>query len=708
MPHTVLHLGLILVCIYFVTQPILTSKFYGAADAEWYLHNLHDFLIQLRSGTFPVYAGQTPFVFNSFASPFPPYYYYLAGAIDFATAHRLSIITLQHLTVVVSFGMGGLGMYLALRLLSRGVGWVAAVIACLYIMCPGVSSVIYLMDMYPSIMTLPWIAGLFAAQVYALRVPAKLPGHILTGLFLALLWLCHPPIALWATVLTGVTQIYCWITSGRPLRSVLGTLLTYPLFALLAAWYFVCTFELGLNARGSSQTGMHQLVSVLNPAFASEVSRQLRAVFPAILLPLSPTDSTNALDALQLGYSLWFVLIASSVVVIRLPRATKEIRMLLLCAIAVLFVLFPVPFVSQWLIYHLPAIFEINNLWFMERLYIPLAAAVCIAGGLALEGLWAGSTLRRRSWIAVLLASALLAWSCFQFRMATTTWVNKVTHSDEESAEMTMSENIKAMPYSNQYGGRPYLTRVYDPLFEARFIMDRGEITAPNREYLLRRCAAGAIQYPNTAIGTTQAAARLFSARIQPNTRYALAYRLINRGYSGVLRFFGGTVRRDYYDSADSDGVQIEPIWTSGNDPVQISVEYLGSCAKKECSLEFQPLCFTPYNPADFPVKVSATPVYSAEMETTNSLILETHRVYLQGYRAFVNGAATAVLKSPAGNAAIKVGPGRNRVTLRYVGTPWMRASWWGSLLAWAAVAAYFGFGAIRRRWSTKRFGSLP
>ena len=51
------------------------------------------------------------FSFNGTPYPFFAYYFYLAAMIDFFTFHILSLVLLQHLTVVASFFMAGVCTY---------------------------------------------------------------------------------------------------------------------------------------------------------------------------------------------------------------------------------------------------------------------------------------------------------------------------------------------------------------------------------------------------------------------------------------------------------------------------------------------------------------------------------------------------------------------------------------------------------------------
>jgi hypothetical protein len=68
---------------------------------------------------------------------------------------------------------------------------------------------------------------------------------------------------------------------------------------------------------------------------------------------------------------------------------------------------------------------------------------------------------------------------------------------------------------------------------------------------------------------------------------------------------------------------------------------------------------------------------------------LETHRVNIPGYRAWVDGQKTSVKTSIEGFVTIPIESGSHIITLRFEGTPTLRLSYWAALASWTILLAW-------------------
>jgi hypothetical protein len=165
-----------------LVHPFMTSRLIGSGDAWWYGNMLRDFLTQLRSGIFPVWTGQTEFAFNGAVHPLraAPYYQYFGGLLDLLTLRRLDAFTLQHATVVVSLVAAVAITYWSLCRLVPSRRNLAAVLTALYVACPAVLGLAASMDLYMSVMAIPFLPLVTCGLALSLGVcrpgeSAKLP-----------------------------------------------------------------------------------------------------------------------------------------------------------------------------------------------------------------------------------------------------------------------------------------------------------------------------------------------------------------------------------------------------------------------------------------------------------------------------------------------------------------------------------------------------
>ena len=134
-----LRCALLLLVALFLMVGFARPTLHGTPDAYWYAVNLADMVAQVRSGVFPVFAGQSLYQFNGALCPIrvAPAFSYLGALLDALTFHQLGIFALQNLLITL-LGIGGIfSAYLGLRaLLAESGGWPAG-LATLYLSLPG-------------------------------------------------------------------------------------------------------------------------------------------------------------------------------------------------------------------------------------------------------------------------------------------------------------------------------------------------------------------------------------------------------------------------------------------------------------------------------------------------------------------------------------------------------------------------------------------
>ncbi len=77
---------------------------------------------------------------------------------------------------------------------------------------------------------------------------------------------------------------------------------------------------------------------------------------------------------------------------------------------------------------------------------------------------------------------------------------------------------------------------------------------------------------------------------------------------------------------------------------------------------------------------------YRARFKASTPAYLETPRIFLDGYRALVNGQEVPVTRSPGAQVMIPVPAGDNTVELSYQGTTALRFAYFLSLAGWAVI----------------------
>lgn len=229
-------------------QPYLTSQFFGGIDARSYAYGMADALSQARAGVFPVFVGQTEFMFEGVIHPIrtAPYHHHLGMLLDLLTLRTLTPVAVQHLTVVVTGAMAAVVCYGCLRLLEPKCRWLAWAFAVLYVTAPAVTGFIFGQEMYMTFMAFAWLPMVMLGNIRLMRRDDR-RGWAILAAGLALVWFCHAPVGTWLTLCTVMLQGLRLLGRDREVAAWRRALGGAVLFAALTAYYFWSVTEVALT-----------------------------------------------------------------------------------------------------------------------------------------------------------------------------------------------------------------------------------------------------------------------------------------------------------------------------------------------------------------------------------------------------------------------------------------------------------------------------
>ena len=682
-----LRLSLLATVALLVAHPYFSPRLIGAGDALWYHHLLADAVTQFRAGVFPVFVGQSDYSFNGAVYPLraAPYYQYFAGGLDFITGQTLSFFALQHLTAVLSFLGGIFGAYFALVWISSKRRWTAMVLATLYVLCPAVAGLFYAQDLYMSGMTLPWVPLACAALLRSFDDDSPTPLIVLT-VSLAALWWAHSPIALWVTLVATVAQLAAILCSSAKKLAFRRSFIGGALLIVLAAYPIISVFLL----RTPGETIVPYIMD------RTALLREVRATFPASVLPIN--SAAPALTHLQLGYSLWLILLVATVVCLRLRQVGV---ILMVCAAWLLLALiFPVPGITRALWFNFPeTLVGMTLYWPIQRLGIIIAAIIVVC---AQRAFTESKTPTRQSVMLGLALTVLLcvAWSALEV----TAFIRKArTQADTiaGSQRWAMTENVAIQRHT--YGllsGRPaYFNHgVVDPRLEFRLL-------DPVDNHLL------ASNYPSLPAGpfrdeftgVIDANPGIINLRptltLAPGQHYFLTFDFIHPDTTGILQIIGPKFYREYVlplagerkaFGAGPDAEKTIALWTSDSTAQTLELRFIPTApgAVTSTYIPFARYRFAAYDPGSLPIRVDSLIPLRAVVRSPGPAQLETPRMSVPGYVAIVNGTPVTINKSREGLVTFPVPTGESRVELRFVGPVALSVVFWLSLAGWIIGAA--------------------
>jgi hypothetical protein len=682
----------------YAANPFLAGTASGSGEAYNYSLSLADAVTQFRAGVFPVLVGQTEFAFNGRIHPLrtAPYYCYAPGLLDLLTFRRLDFWQLQCLLLTLSLVGAAFSAYAALRHLAGTTARVALYGAVVFVFSPAVLSLVYSMDLYMTVTTLPFLPLALGAGVYSFRERSA-RVYLLMGITLGLIWLAHPPIALWASAATVVLQAVVWLTR-RP---------TWAAFAGLAAGVAAGG---GLIAFGFASTLTMQSAGDLSSAKDfSPMFTEMKRVFPAALLPVGAR--ADYLSAFQLGYVLWALLLATLGAAVWRRRLDALTLLGLACFLLVLTL--PVPGISENLWHLLPDVFpNLTNIWPMQRLYLVAAVLILLAGGL----LWGDTDTRLAARpglarVANYLLLAALGWTLWQAQPFLDRG-NMTVRSRTVGRDLHRSENINLTVTSYAMLGIPpyFVNGVMDPHQAFRLLRDadRSELannwTAADPGPVKARGTLRGVRPQPDEVPLTP------TLHLEPGARYLLSLTFRTAPFTGHLVLTGEHFNREYFlpSAGEPRAFGMRPgnqhsivLWTTNPSGADINLRINGAAVSRSVSGAFADFTLHQIDPKRYPVQLESLVPLRGRFQSTEAGWLETPRRFIPGYAATVDGAPATIGGSPGGALMLQVPAGDHAFELRYVGPPLLRAAFWTTfmtvLLLVLGIAGWAAITAIRR-----------
>lgn len=639
----------------------------GGSDARWYQYILHDAIMQFNHGIFPIYVEQSEFGF--FGGPVirAPYYLLLGQALNILTLNKLSALCIQHLTVLFSAFAGAFSLYYLLTKLAPNIRWLAIALSFFYVSCPGVMGLIYHYDMYYSFMTLPFVP----LVIYGLsRSQQKndLIASVITAIGLSLTWMSHPPIALWTT---GIIFLFHGLQFIFLRKGLIGFLLTFLLLLLLNLWQFASIYSMGVgDGYGSSGN-----ILAFNPVFATALVQELRNTLPGVLLPLQWT-TTSFLPFLQLGYSLWLIVILSIAMSYRFVNSFL-VRTLLVCSLSLLLLLYPLPYIGHALWAHIPQIIlTITDSCPMERFYIILAATICFMGIFILNTIYSLNNLKLNRIIFIIFLG-LIVWNVYQSYYFVSLLIGK-NNSWIDSKNIYFAAG-QTSPY-------PYIGS-YDPLLKNQLLNQKKVPIAKfnNEQALINKCYTHSIKYVNSIIKSDNVILpSLSNFDIYPNTKYLLCINAHSQSSTSVNIRYNNEVYLGLSNPGEDNVLIPFFIHKKKHEKINIALDSIHSPSP----IKFIKAGITSYDIKDMPIQVGSYTPYTAAVKTpSDNLYLKIQKKYFPGYSAKVNGKSVSVLQDNDFMILIPLKEhGLNQIWLQYTGLPLMKVSFYISICAWLVI----------------------
>lgn len=676
--------------------PFLSSRALGTSEAYNYSLAVADAAKQARNGVWPVLAGQTEFAFNGRVHPLrtAPYLTACACAIDLVTFRQLEYRTLQNLALALSLLAGALACYWALRRVTPVDPPTAALLASAYILSPGVLSTVYAMDLYMTVMTVPYVPLVLAANLLQFQ-RRSFAGFAGLAAALAACWLAHPPVAMWLSLATGALQLLAFFRqrpAWRDLPLVAGAGL---LFLLLAGFGFASA--LAISSYGD----------ITHARDVTELLKEVQRVFAASLRPVSA--QANLLSDFQLGYVAWAG--AGIALVLAALRRNLAALALLLVAAGFFVLTAPVPGLNRWLWEQAPTfVINLTNQWPMQRLYLPMTALVIFAFALVWRRPAVSFPLLRD---ALRLALALaVGWTLWQaWRFIGRGYDTRQSPAASVQGHLSSNINLTGISYALLGTPRDFVHGTVSPQFGFRLLapFDLHE-AASNWTAPLPASPENRSGQMTASPGDSPDILDLAETfLLQPGTQYRLTFRFLVPPGAAVLQVRGSTLFREYSLPAAGGprGFGMNPdhnprlvLWTDQSVPESIQLRLVGPglAGGPWRGRSFAEFTFERIDPAALPVELQSLLPLRARVRATAAGYLETPRAFTAGYVATVDGRPVRLQRSPEGMVMLPVPAGESLVEVRYPGPSAVRWAFLLSSLAWAGVAVWGGL-----RWGPAR-----
>jgi hypothetical protein len=669
-------------------RPFLHDGIMGGVDAQWYTSVVADYLQQWRSGLGPVFVGQTRFAAIGAVMPLrvAPYLQHFALAIDLLTGRSLSVYLVLNLTLILSCIGGCLSAYLCMRAILPSRRTEALALAIIYAWCPAVVGLAYTGQLFMSVMTLPFLPIVFAGVV---RIYSRtgFTGWAMVAAGGAACWLAHSPIGFWVCASAAVAILAkLLLGSGARLADARRAAAAALLFLGLCGYVFVSISIVAPPATPPTVAGM--LAPILD------------SMFPAVVEPVSP--SAGMASDLQPGWSILLAIAAGGLASWR-ARSWAGLS-LLLSALLLLCLSFPVPFLTQTMWHVVPqAVLNMTNAVPTQRLFPIMAACAVVlcACGLSV------SRWPRRWELAVLMAAIL--WSGSElghFIRRGSAIANSRASSDQTMAENNLISTIFSaglLPGVSaffSYGFMDYELeqRVLDRPMKTYIVTDVSSI-APGFDFGdhgARRRLPGLLR------GTPAANGRRWielspAVTLGPHQHCVLALDFLGDSYTGVLQAHGPAFNHEYFLPQSGERFafgsgslcsRVIPLWNPSDTPLEIRLDFVVQDPGVDLArfADFARFELIPYDPRDLPVRLLSYAPFVALVRSPQPGWFESFRYYTRGWTATVNGRPAAIRQSDSGLITVPIPEGRSEIRLAYRPPAVLLGAYRLSGLAWLGL----------------------
>ena len=558
--------------------------------------------------------------------------------------------------------------------------------AILYISCPGLLGTIYSQDLYMTWMTVPF-APLVAYGLARSFQRADLGAQVWLGIGLAGAWLAHAPVALWLTLAAIVVQLcrllFVHRTKEAWLQAAFGSALTltlghYPFVSVALLKPFLSNGNL-----------VH--TSLSEP---SQILASLKTAFPQSFLPLN--NSAVQLGDLQLGYSLAFTTSAAFIFGIAKRKAV------LIClgsvAICLLLVLLPLPCFSEW--FWLKALSNefqaLTNYWPMHRLYIVIATLVAAAGVMLLQEINLNS--RSQKLLAASAITLACVWNLSEARKLVSTAVTR-TASNQESELKMRPENRLLMNHS--YG----LFTSIPAYFSNGTVHPSSEIRLLNTKTLdpikFEPIHKDPLRAFNGQLDSNPGILNLEPKfKLEPGSRHQLEIAFqSNRSYSGTLQIIGPGFFREYTLPSSGrpaafgstpDSANTIDLWTTSNSAIWIQLRFIpNNGLAPQLFIPFALYRFTTLTDNDSHTSLHSIWPWRATINAPTNLVVETFRMYIDGYNVTIDGRPINITASPRGLVSFEIDAGTHTAELNYNAPFPVKISYWTTIVLWLVTLTW-------------------
>ena len=693
---------LILMISTWAVGPVYDIKPSGAGDAFWYTIMLADYLEQLRVGIFPVWIGQTEYAFNGAFFPLriAPGFQHLGGIVDAITIHSLDYVAVKNLVLALNAIATGFSTYFCFRSILTTKPNLAAALALVYLLSPGLLAPWVIGDQYMTFLTGPFVPIVFYGYWRSYTKNDAI-GHILLGAGTAALWLFHTPVALWTSLFAAglyVIKIVKHLQSGREGKMMLLALAvyiglgTYPIFSALSIDSMV-------------------KFSVDGESIFSESMR----IFPDILFKTisngyGPHNYQPGLAALAAG-------IAGSTLAIYF-RNTASLAFTGASLVLTLLIL-PIPGISYWIWNHVPQfVLNATNTWAAQRLALIWVALLIFTLVTAISSSQKKSQPLLTRLVLLIFVSASLLWSIRE-ASALHLYIKRTIPAGPSMGWKILYDKhnliLSRYPYSYFQKTPPYFSHAYmDPILENRLLnrtdekvfqsnYDRAASSSTDDSRVL--ISSGLLR----AINDNNSVFYLLkpAPTIESSKHYALRLNFKNQSETGTLQIMGEKLFREYTlpDSGAGMGAQVGlpqsfgttptsshvvPIYTNAPDALQLQITQILPDRPKTAEFDSVNYELWKYDPQKLPISVQSLAPYRVRVFSTKAAYLETPRMWLSGYSALVNGERLSVLRSPSHLCMIPLEAGESSVELNYNPPIYVWATYWIAITGWGILLMIF------------------